>query len=144
MNAISLFPRNSQANERSRPNPKYPAAASFTARWSRPRAEKDVLSWMECVSRTPKQVREAPQGQGLEADAHSRQTGAPSWAAHGRGRARAHGRSRASSARKEKAGGGDSRAGERAPVAGAREQARPAPSGPTRASQQTASLAGGA
>lgn len=144
MNAISLFPRNSQANECGRPNPKYPAAASFTARWSRPRAEKDVLSWMERVLRTPKQVREAPQGQGLEADTHSRQIGVPSWAARGRGRARAHSKSRASSARKEKAGGGYSRAGKKAPVARAGEQAHPAPSGPTRASQQTASPAGGA
>lgn len=101
------------------------------------------------VLRTPKQVREVPQGRGPEADTHSLQTGAPGQAAHRRGRAGAHRRGRASSTRKEKAGGGeeqDSRAGERAPAAEAGEQGCTAPSGPARASQpdqQTASLVGG-
>ena len=101
------------------------------------------------VLRTPKQVREVPQGRGPEADTHSLQTGAPGQAAHRRGRAGAHRRGRASSTRKEKAGGGeeqDSRAGERAPAAKAGEQGCTAPSGPARASQpdqQTASLVGG-
>lgn len=103
---------------------------------------------MEHVLQTPKQVREASQGRGPEAHAHSWQTGAPGQAAHRRGRAGAHHRGNASSTRKEKAGGGeeqDSRAGERAPAAGAGEQGRTAPSGPARASQphqQTASPVG--